>query len=78
MSYVGDPFRYTETVTPSDTVNLSAYARGLYIGVAGHVSIEKIDGGTQVFENVPVGIFSCQCKRVNSTGTTATKIVAGW
>lgn len=78
MSFVGDPFRFTATVTPSDVTDLPAPARGLYIGGTGNVSVEKIDGGTQIFAAVPVGILSVQCKRVNATGTTATNIVAGW
>lgn len=65
-------------VTPSDTADIEpSYAKCLYIGVAGHVSIEPVGGpGTVVFSNHPVGYLPVQTRRVNSTGTTATNIVA--
>lgn len=76
MSNVGDPAKWGETVTPSDSINLVNPARSLYIGGTGALSVEMYGGGTQVFSAVPVGIFPVQVTRVNSTGTTATNIVA--
>ena len=77
MSNVSDPARYGAAVTPSNSVNLPAPTRGLHIGTAGNISIE-MSNGTVVFPNVQVGIFPVQCTRVNSTGTTASNIVAMW
>jgi hypothetical protein len=77
MSHVGDPSLFAETVTPSDTVSLSAPTRALYIGVTGNISVQMYgNGATQIFSNVPVGILPVQVTRVNATGTTASSIVA--
>lgn len=77
MSNVSDPARYGATVTPSNSVNLAAPTRGLYIGTAGNLSVEMLNG-TVDFPNVQPGIFPIQVTRVNSTGTTATNIRALW
>jgi hypothetical protein len=77
MSNVSDPARYGAAVTPSNSVDLPAPTRGLFVGVAGNISVE-MRNGTVLFTNVPVGILPIQCTRVNSTGTTATSMVALW
>jgi hypothetical protein len=77
MSNVSDPARYGAAVTPSNSVDLPAPTRALFVGVAGNISVE-MRNGTVVFTNVPVGILPIQCTRVNSTGTTATTMVALW
>lgn len=74
----GDPAEHAANVTPSDTVDLTAPARGLYIGTPGDVKIITIHGEAVTFSNVPVGILPVRAKRVYSTGTTATNIVALW
>lgn len=78
MSNVGDPASFAAVVTPSDSTFLDQTALALYIGVSGNVSIQTLLGTTVIFENVPVGILSVKCTRVNSTGTTASSIVALW
>lgn len=66
-----------EDVTPSDSVNLDPPARYLYIGTTGDVSVVMKGGGnTVVFSNHPVGYFPQSVSRVNSTGTTASDIIA--
>jgi hypothetical protein len=77
MSNVSDPAKYGAAVTPSNSVNLAAPTRSLYIGTTGNVSIEMLNG-TVVLTSVAVGILPVQCTRVNSTGTTASNIVALW
>jgi hypothetical protein len=77
MSNVSDPARYGAAVTPSNSVNLAAPTRGLFIGTAGNLSVEMTNG-TVAFTAVQPGILPIQCTRVNSTGTTATNIVALW
>jgi len=79
MSNVGDPFKWAENVTPSDTVDLAAPARGLWVGGAGAVSVQMYgDGATMIFSGIPAGtLLPVQVTRVNATGTTATNIVAG-
>ena len=64
-------------VTPSDSTLLQSTTRGLYIGVAGDVSVQSPTGDAAiVFKNVPIGILPIQTTRVNSSLTTATNIVA--
>ncbi len=63
-------------VVPSDSTNFAIAARGIYIGVTGDVT--AVCGGTAVlFKNCQAGsILPVVCTRVNSTGTTATNLVA--
>ena len=78
MSYTAQPAKFSATVTPSVVTDRDAPTTCLFICVSGDVSVEMVGGMTQVFANVPVGILPVQCTRVNSTGTTATNIVAMW
>lgn len=87
-----DPARVAFAVTPSDTLDLPnagntsptpSYAKALYIGVTGDVAViaagdkSASGAGTAVtFKAVPVGWFPVQVRRVMSTNTTATNIVA--
>ncbi len=61
-------------IVPSDTVNQGPF-RGLYVGVAGNITLVTLAGNTVLFKSVPVGIFSVGCTRVNSTATAATDMV---
>ena len=71
------PGRNSETVTPSDSVNLTQPSRAIYVGVGGDISVEMLDGGTQVFVGVVTGsLLPLQVTRVNSTDTTATDMVS--
>lgn len=64
-------------VTPSDTVNLPAKARALYIGGGGDVTAINGDGNAILFKNVQTGtILPIFTTRVNASATTATFIVA--
>lgn len=76
-SGVNFPIRKWIAVTPSDTVNLPAGAIGLYVGGAGNVAAVGVDDAALTFTAVPVGTFMpIGPKRVNSTNTTATLILA--
>lgn len=77
MSNVSDPARYGAAVTPSNVTDLAAPTRALYIGGTGTLSVE-MRNGTVNFTAVAVGILPIQVTRVNSTGTSATNIVALW
>lgn len=69
--------RHAVAVTPNDTTKLAKPAiKGLYIGGTGTLSVLMADGTTAAFAAVPVGFFPISVQRVNSTGTTATNIVA--
>jgi hypothetical protein len=64
-------------VTPNDSTDLSRTpTRALYIGGAGNLVVDMAEGPTVTFTAVPVGIFPISVKRVRSTSTTATNIIA--
>ena len=71
-------------VTPSDTVAIAPptdankQCKGLYVGGAGNVVVLAADDtATVTFIGVPAGtILPVRAKRVNSTSTTATSIIA--
>ena len=65
-----------DAVTPSDTVNLRDLCRAIYVGVSGNVAVVFPDDTVVTFTAVPVGILEVQAKRINSTNTTATDMVA--
>jgi len=77
------PSGYFEAVTPSDTVDFTkrdgAYPRALFVGVAGTITVVRPDGTAVLFTGPTAGsILPIKCRRVNSTGTTATSINALW
>lgn len=64
-------------VTPNDTTKLTKYARALYVGGAGNVTVLCRDDSVVTFTAVPAGtVLPIRAQRVNATGTTATSIVA--
>jgi len=55
----------------------------IYVGVAGDVSINawdpQVGAVATVYKNAPAGyVLPCLARRVNSSGTTATDLVANW
>lgn len=71
------PAKQWRAVTTSDTVNLPAGCRGIYVGGAGNVVLVGDDNVAVTFTAPPVGTFiPCGAKRVNATNTTATLLVA--
>ncbi len=67
-------------VSPSDSADLAVPAKALYIGVAGDVAVLPLNATDTsqavTFTAHPVGYMPVQVRRVLSTGTTATNIVA--
>lgn len=67
-------------LTKSDTDDLVHSSRGIYVGVAGDLTVNfanNIGGGTGVLlKAVPVGYYPFRISRLWSTGTTATNVVA--
>lgn len=74
MSVASGPAKRAVAVTPSNSTSF-AECRALYVGVSGDVTA-VVNGTAVLFTAVPVGILPVYCTRVNSTGTTATDIVA--
>ena len=63
-------------ITPSNTVSLSTTARALYVGGAGDISIQPLEGAAVTLAGVPAGaLLPISVTRVNVTGTTATNLV---
>lgn len=76
MSY-SDPVSQAFAVTPSDGTDFARTVRGLYVGGTGNVVAVFPDDTTVTFQAVPAGtILPIRIKRVNSTSTTATLMVA--
>lgn len=72
------PVSNAAAVTPSDSTDLPAVARSIYVGGGGNLKVDMADGGTAIIlTGVLIGvIYNIAVKRVYSTGTTATNIVA--
>ena len=63
-------------ITPSNTGSLSTPARALYVGGAGAISIQPLEGAAGTLVGVPAGaLLPISVTRVNVTGTTATNLV---
>lgn len=70
---------HAAVVTPSDSTTLGSNCRGFTLGTAGDVKVTTLDGDAVVFTALAAGfIHPIACKRIWSTGTTATGIVAVW
>lgn len=64
-------------ISKSDTVNfVGGTCRAIYVGGTGDIVAVMADDTVATFSAVPVGILPIQAKRVNSTSTTATNMVA--
>lgn len=73
------PCRAWQTVTPSDTVNLPAGCRRIFVGGTGNIALVGDDDVAVTFTAIAAGAtLEFGPKRVNFTNTTATLIVAGY
>ncbi len=72
------PYDSAAAVTPNDSADLTYVTRALYVGTAGALKVDMSDGSTVTFGNVGVGELKVRVKRVYSTGTAASNIVALW
>lgn len=71
------PATRAEAVTKSDSADLSYVSRGIYVGGTGDVAAVMVSGDVVTFSAVPAGtLLPLRCKRINSTNTTATLMVA--
>lgn len=81
MSEITRPASKLVAVTPSDTVDIATvngfYPRALWVGGAGNLVIVSPDGSSALISGAAAGtLLPIQCRRVNSTSTTAT-LIAG-
>lgn len=64
-------------VTPNDSTDLTFTSRAIYVGGGGDLKVNLSDGTTVTFASIAAGIIHpIRVKRVFSTGTTATGILA--
>lgn len=64
-----------ETVTPSDTVNVTQPNIGIYVGVSGDITLTTDNGTKVVYKAVPVGNLWIKSRLIWATGTTATNML---
>lgn len=73
---LGEPATHAASVSPSDSEELTAVSRALYVGGAGDVEVVMKGGQTVVFSAVPAGsLLPIRVKQVKETNTTATLIL---
>lgn len=73
------PYGHAAAVTPHDTNELSNVTRAIYVGGAGNLKVTTVNGEDVTFNSVPAGtVLRIRTKKVFSTGSTATNIVAIW
>lgn len=71
------PFNKSDPITKSDTVNFtSGPCDAIYVGGAGTVTVVWVNDRTEQFTCVAGQILPVRAKRVQSTGTAATLMVA--
>lgn len=74
---VVQPATSGEAITKSDTANFAQVSRGIYVGGTGDVVVVFADDVALTFSAVPAGtLLPVRAKRVNSTSTTATLMLA--
>lgn len=68
---------YYAAITPSDTVNFpDGICVAIYVGGAGIVQVVRYDDVVVPFTAVAGGLLQVMAKRVNTSSTTATLMVA--
>lgn len=64
-------------VTPHDSTNFTELPKAIYVGGTGDIVAVGSDDATATFKAIPVGtILPIRPKRINSTNTTATLMIA--
>jgi len=65
-------------ITKHDTTNIpTGPTKAIYVGGAGNIVAVATDGSVVTFTAIPVGaVLPISVKRVNSTDTTATNMIA--
>lgn len=76
-----DPALSAADIVKSDTADLPNFARMIYVGGGGatkDIKLTTLNGDTVTLKNVPTGILMVQARKVFSTDTSATDLVALW
>lgn len=70
-------YTFAQGITKHDSTNIdTGICDAVYVGGAGVVALVLPDDSVENFTAVAGGIIPVKCKRVNSTNTTATLMVA--
>lgn len=65
------------SITPSDTVDLASISRAIYVGTPGALKVDMADDTTVTFVGMLGGtVYPIRAKRVYSTGTVASNLIA--
>lgn len=71
------PLTKAFAITPNDGTDLAVNTRGIWVGGTGAIAvIMEGDSASVTLAAVPVGLLPIAAKRVLSTGTTATNLIA--
>jgi len=81
MTNATRPAELSVAVTPSDSTDMTLlngnFPRAFYVGVTGNVVLVNTDYSTATYTAVPAGaLIPARFRRINSTSTTASSIVA--
>lgn len=71
------PARSAAGIAPNDGADLGTVSRAIYVGAAGDLRVELVNGGDVTFAGA-TGLLPICVSRVYATGTTAASIVALW
>jgi len=73
---VGSSFDFA-AITPDDSTDLANETRGIYVGGTGDIVVHDKAGNNVTFSSAQAGtVLPIRTKRVLSTSTTATNLVA--
>lgn len=71
-----DNYHRAFSVTPSDSSDLAVSADALFVGGAGDVQVDTVNGDNVTFTGLSAGqVLPVKVARVYSTNTTATEII---
>lgn len=72
------PARAPYPIVPSDTAELPAFPKGIYVGSGGDVTLRGTEGTADVtYRNLPdASYIAVQARFVRATGTTASSLIA--
>jgi hypothetical protein len=73
---IAAPARRGFAIAASDTTDLAAETRAIYVGTAGDLAAVLSSGDEVTFAGVGAGtLLPIRCRRVKATGTTAGQLV---
>ena len=80
------PYNFARQITPSNTIdiwqvtpiNQRRLTDAIQVGTGGTVTVVLEDDSTVTFTLIAGQVLPIRCKRINSTGTAATLLVALW